>query len=154
MTNKIGVQWKNKPDPTFQEISLMFDKVTSTGVENSGKIKRSRGSNLWWRKCTSRPPAPQTTAWLSEREWHRGGFTCPVELGCKLVWRLRTRMEACHSSWYGCDVSYGYKIKSIMEYGNGLCCQSSDWHKKLWQQHKKGKRGREICWKLQINSYT
>lgn len=39
MTNKIGVQWKNNPHSS--EISLPFDKVPSTGVENSGKIKRS-----------------------------------------------------------------------------------------------------------------
>ena len=49
--NKIGVQRENKfcqtnLTPRFSEISHLFDKVTSTGVQNSGKIKRSSGTNL------------------------------------------------------------------------------------------------------------
>lgn len=117
------------------------------------KIKRSSGTNLWYRKCTCNPPAPQATVQQSEREWHRWGFTCLWKWLANSVWRLRTRMGACHSLWYGCDVPYSYKIKNILEYGKGLRCQSSDWHKKICQQHKKEKRRKEICWKLQINSY-
>lgn len=115
--NKIGVQRENKSCQTnltlrFSKISHLFDKVTSAGLQNSGKIRTSSGTNLCWRKCTYSPPNPQATACLSEREWHRLGFKCTVELCCKFSQTLKTSM-AVSATLHGMDVMCFHKVVGL-----------------------------------------
>lgn len=139
--NKIGVQRDNKSCQTnltlhFSETAHLFDKVTSTDLQNSGKIRTSSWYKLVRKKMHLQPS--KTT-----------GNSMPVREGVtqsrgRIVLQIQSDTKdqcgsVCHPSWHGCDVlSQSCRIKSITEYGNGVCCQSSDGHK-LWQQQKNKK---------------
>lgn len=148
--NKIGVQRDNKSCQTnltlhFSETAHLFDKVTSTGLQNSGKIRTSSGTNLCWRKCTYSPPNPQATACLSEREWHRLG----VELCCKFSQTLKTSV-AVSATLHGMDVmcfhkAVGLRVSWSMEMGFAAKVQMDTSYGNSRRTKKRGGKYIENC---------